>query len=87
MRLSKPVVAVVNFVLLAGSANAATWYVATGGNDANAGSLAAPFRTITKAASRAAAGDLVEVRGGVYNEVVQISSKGTASRSSAGSSS
>lgn len=79
MRLTKPAVAAVAFFLLAGTANAATWYVAPGGNDANAGSLASPFQSITKAASRAAAGDIVEVRGGVYNEVVKISSKGTAS--------
>lgn len=79
MRLSKPAVAAVTFFLLAGTANAATWYVAASGNDASAGSLASPFRTITKAASRVAAGDIVEVRGGVYNEVVKISSKGTAS--------
>jgi parallel beta-helix repeat protein len=79
MRLTKPAVAAVTFFLLAGTANAATWYVAPSGNDANAGSLASPFKTITKAASRVAAGDVVEVRGGVYNEVVKISSKGTAS--------
>jgi parallel beta-helix repeat protein len=79
MRLTKlAVVVAIHLVLLAVSANAATWYVATGGNDANAGSLAAPFKSITKAASRAAAGDLVEVRGGIYNEIVKISSKGTA---------
>lgn len=77
MRFTKPAVAAVAFFLLAGAANAATWYVAPSGNDANAGSLASPFHTITKAASRAAAGDIVEVRGGVYNEVVKISSKGT----------
>lgn len=79
MRLWKPAVAAISLFLLAGSANAATWYVANNGNDASAGSLAAPFRTITKAASRVAGGDVVEVRGGVYNEVVKISSKGTAS--------
>lgn len=79
MRLTKPAVAAVAFFLLAGTADAATWYVAPSGNDANAGSLASPFRTITKAASRTAAGDVVQVRGGVYNEVVKISSKGTAS--------
>lgn len=79
MRLSKLAFAAVSLFLLAGTANAATWYVANSGNDANAGSLASPFRTITKAASRVAAGDVVEVRGGVYSEVVKISSKGTAS--------
>jgi parallel beta-helix repeat protein len=79
MRLTKSAVAALAFFLLAGTANAATWYVATSGNDANSGSLASPFNTITKAASRAAAGDIVEVRGGVYYEVVKISSKGTTS--------
>jgi parallel beta-helix repeat protein len=79
MRLTKPAVAAVAFFLLAGTANAATWYVAPSGNDANTGSLASPFQTITKAASRTAAGDIVEVRGGVYNEVVKIASKGTSS--------
>jgi parallel beta-helix repeat protein len=81
MRLLKATVAAVSLFLLAGSTNAATWYVSNIGNDANAGSLASPFRTITKAASRAGAGDTVQVRGGVYNEVVKISSKGTASAS------
>lgn len=79
MRLTKSAVAAVAFFLLAGTADAATWYVAPSGNDANPGALASPFRTITKAASRAAAGDIVEVRGGVYNEIVKISSKGTSS--------
>jgi parallel beta-helix repeat protein len=70
--------AAVFFSLATGSAQAATWYVATSGNDANPGTLAAPFKTITKAAQRVAAGDVVEVRGGTYNQTVSISSKGTA---------
>lgn len=65
-------------LLLSTTANAATYYVATSGNDANAGTLAAPFRTITKAAQVATAGDSVQVRGGVYAGSVVISSKGTA---------
>lgn len=79
MRFTKlTAVAAVFFAVLTGSAHAATWYVATSGNDANTGSLAAPFRTINKAASRVAPGDIVEVRGGVYNGTVTIASKGTA---------
>lgn len=40
------------------------------GSDANGGSLAAPFKTIQKAATVAISGDTVEVRGGVYRETV-----------------
>src|SRR5690348_12130240 len=72
--------AVLTFALVACSetTRAATYYVSTSGNDANAGSLSAPFRTISKAAGVARAGDVVEVRGGVYEGAVNISSKGTA---------
>jgi parallel beta-helix repeat protein len=65
-------------VLLAASANAATYHVATNGNDSANGSLAAPFRTLTKAAGLAKPGDVVNVRGGVYFESVQITVQGTA---------
>ncbi|HKR66889.1 MAG TPA: right-handed parallel beta-helix repeat-containing protein [Thermoanaerobaculia bacterium] len=78
MRIAKlSVVAAVFFSILTGSAHAATFYVATSGNDANPGTLAAPFRTINKAATRVVAGDVVEVRGGTYTGPVSISSKGT----------
>jgi|CXWL01.1.fsa_nt_gi parallel beta-helix repeat protein len=46
---------------------AATYYVATTGNDANSGTtLAAPFRTIQKAANIVQAGDTVLIRKGTY---------------------
>jgi parallel beta-helix repeat protein len=61
-----------------GVASAATFYVATNGNDSGSGSLSAPFRTITKAAGVVRPGDTVSVRGGVYNEIVKASVKGTA---------
>lgn len=79
MRLKK-LAALLPFVALAVTipAQAATLYVATSGNDAAAGSLSAPFRTISKAATMAKAGDQVHVRGGVYFETVNISSRGTA---------
>jgi hypothetical protein len=47
-------------------AQAATWYVATNGNDANTGALAAPFRTLPRALEAASPGDAIELRGGQY---------------------
>jgi parallel beta-helix repeat protein len=71
--------AVVSLLFVAVSSNAATWYVSPSGNDANAGSLSAPFRTITKGVSRLVPGDHLLVRGGTYNEAVSIWNKyGTA---------
>ena len=46
------------------------YYVATTGNDANAGTLAAPFKTIQKAAEVMQPGDACLVREGVYRETV-----------------
>ncbi|MGZ5472402.1 MAG: fibronectin type III domain-containing protein [Thermoanaerobaculia bacterium] len=66
-------------VLFGATAHAADRYVSTSGNDANAGTLAAPLRTITQAAVVAQPGDTIHVRGGVYTGRVKISSKGTAS--------
>ena len=53
-----------------------TYYVATSGNDANAGTaLTAPFRTIQRAANLAGPGDTVLVRGGTYRESLGTISK------------
>lgn len=52
---------------LPASAFATTYYVATNGSDSNAGTLAAPFKSITKAESVASSGDTVSVRGGTYS--------------------
>jgi hypothetical protein len=57
-----------------------TYYVSTQGNDANAGTLAAPWRTIQHAANSVHAGDTVEVKGGIYNEIVQMKSSGNATQ-------
>lgn len=65
-------------VAIGSSANAANLYVSLSGNNANAGTLAAPFRTLNWASVKAKPGDVVYVRGGVYNETVNIMSKGTA---------
>jgi hypothetical protein len=45
---------------------ASTYYVATDGKDANAGTQAAPFATVTRAQTAATAGDTVLIRGGTY---------------------
>jgi parallel beta-helix repeat protein len=56
---------------------AATYYVATTGNDSNAGTtLTAPLKTISKAVSKVVAGDTVYVRGGTYREFVKIPGTG-----------
>ena len=63
-----------------GAAEAATtYYVATTGNDASPGTLAAPWKTINHAAQTAVAGDTVLVRGGTYKEYVTIAHSGSAS--------
>jgi len=49
-----------------------TYYVSTSGNDNNAGTLSAPWRTIQKAANTVQAGDTVQVRAGTYNEIVTM---------------
>lgn len=53
------------------------FYVSTTGNDSNPGTLTAPWRTIQHAANSVNAGDTVLVRGGVYNESVNISVSGS----------
>jgi parallel beta-helix repeat protein len=79
MRLWKvAAAAMLSFAVLAGEAKAATYYVSPSGDDANNGALSTPFRTISHGASLAQAGDTVYVRAGVYNDLVRISSKGTA---------
>ena len=70
--------AIVVSLFVASTGSAATYYVATTGSDSNAGTLAAPFKTLTRAASAVKPGDVVEVRGGVYNAIANLyNSKGT----------
>jgi len=67
------------FYLAASAVRATTYYVATNGLDANAGTATnAAWRTIQHAATTLAPGDTVLVRGGVYNEVVTVGVSGTA---------
>lgn len=67
--------------LLASSplAHSATYYVATGGNDAWPGTLGQPWKTIQKAANTLDPGDTVLVRGGVYGGPVTVNVSGSAS--------
>jgi hypothetical protein len=60
------------------SRSGVTYYVSTSGNDANAGTLAAPWRTIQHAANTVKAGDTVQVRAGTYNEIVTMQTSGNA---------
>jgi parallel beta-helix repeat protein len=48
------------------SAHAATYYVATTGNDANAGTIVSPWLTVQHAVETIAAGDVIIVRAGTY---------------------
>ena len=53
-------------LFVAQSLSAATYYVATNGNDGNSGSASAPFLTLQQAVNSAAAGDTVVVFDGTY---------------------
>ncbi|GAB2909790.1 right-handed parallel beta-helix repeat-containing protein [Streptomyces heilongjiangensis] len=67
----------------AGEQAAATdLYVATNGNDSNAGTLAAPLKTIQRAVDLAEAGTTIRVRGGTYapSTNIRLLKSGTASQ-------
>jgi hypothetical protein len=55
-----------------------TFYVSPNGNDANAGTLERPWRTIQRAVNRLRPGQRALVRGGTYRENVEINRAGTA---------
>jgi hypothetical protein len=61
-----------------GAAGQNTFYVATTGNDANAGTQGAPWRTVQHAVDSVHAGGTVNVRGGTYSELVSIHGSGNA---------
>ncbi|MCB0072106.1 MAG: hypothetical protein KDE20_11635 [Caldilineaceae bacterium] len=55
-----------------------TYYVATNGSDAaNGTSTSTPWATLQKAADVAGAGDTVLIRGGAYQQIVEITKSGT----------
>ncbi|MDD5594379.1 MAG: DUF1565 domain-containing protein, partial [Candidatus Margulisbacteria bacterium] len=68
MKIAKFVLIAIIFLVPLSSAFAATYYVdAVNGNNANVGSQAAPWRTLTKATGSTAANDTVYVKPGTYN--------------------
>lgn len=56
----------------------ATYYVAPNGNDANAGTIDRPWKTLNSAVAKLKAGDTLFARGGTYAELVLINNSGTA---------
>ncbi|WP_231594382.1 choice-of-anchor Q domain-containing protein [Paenibacillus algorifonticola] len=60
------------------SAEGADYYVATTGNDSNAGTITAPWKTLQHAADAVPTGSTVYVRGGVYNQKLKITRSGSA---------
>ena len=56
-----------------------SYYVAATGSDSNAGTEAAPFKTIQKAANTVAAGDIVYIKAGTYSGEADLSTPGSAS--------
>ena len=62
------------------AAQAATYYVATTGNNSNPGTSSKPWKTVAYATSKMVAGDTTYVRGGTYNEgIVRFGRSGTKS--------
>lgn len=74
------------FLMASTAGHAATYYVATNGNDGNsvsqAQNLATPWKTIQHAATNMKAGDTCIIRGGTYRETVTLPSGCTGTASS-----
>ncbi|MFI5380123.1 MAG: right-handed parallel beta-helix repeat-containing protein [Tepidisphaerales bacterium] len=66
--MRSPIIAVAGVLVTALAAGAGAFHVATGGNDANPGTAAAPFRTIQHAADLAQPGDIITIHQGIYRE-------------------
>lgn len=49
------------------AAGSASYYISPTGDDSNPGTVDAPFRTLLRAQDAASAGDVVYIRGGLYN--------------------
>jgi Right handed beta helix region len=71
---------VVLFVCVSGALGQSnsSFYVSTTGADSNPGTQTAPWRTVQHAADTVRAGSTVNVRGGVYEELVSIRASGNA---------
>lgn len=64
-------------VVMTSDASAREYHVSPAGDDAHAGSVAAPLQTITAAASVARPGDLINIHAGVYRERIDPACGGT----------
>ena len=64
---------IIAFLLLPLFVNATTYYVATNGNNSNAGTITQPFATWQYAFSKLKAGDILFVRGGTYRGMMGVS--------------
>jgi Right handed beta helix region len=76
-----PAICAVGSVLLAGSARASVYHVAQqvgGAGDDNPGTLARPWKSLSRAVEHLKPGDTVIVHSGVYRETVLLSASGTA---------
>jgi hypothetical protein len=56
------------------------YYVSPNGSDGNAGTINAPFKTITAALNKTVPGDTVIARGGTYNERINFPKSGTSDK-------
>jgi hypothetical protein len=65
-------------LLAAAPAAATTYYVSPSGNDSNAGSQAAPWKSLAKANNTLAAGDVCLIAAGTYGDPIQPAANGTA---------
>lgn len=65
-------------LLLVVRASAIDYFVSPKGNDANPGTIEAPWKTVQRAANTLQPGDTVFLRKGIYRELVTINVSGTA---------
>ena len=66
------------FLTSAGAVKGTTFYVATNGSDSNPGTITQPFQTLQKGANLLNPGDILYVRGGIYQQTVTFDRSGTA---------
>lgn len=73
----KTLLAMLVCLCVTAASHAAQYYVAPHGSDSDAGTRAAPWRTIGHALEQAYAGDTVYLRAGVYRETVRMPRSGS----------
>ena len=65
-------------MVMAVTAEAADYYVATDGDNGNEGNLTSPWRSIQHAVDTVVPGDTIYVRGGTYTELITFNQSGSA---------